>query len=379
MWCGDATSTRWSRDHAVARRAPSCAKGAKPSHRCSTVGSFEARSSTTRRRRDVEELRARYVVIADGANSRFGRALGTTRNRSFPQGMAIRGYYESPLHAEPWIESALDVRDRNGNSLPGLRMDLPGRRRDDQRRHRPAVDVPRLEVGQHLAPDGRVRRDRAGVLGHRAGTRDRSADGRPAADGWIGRRRSSGRRGSSSATRPATINPFNGEGIDYAYETGRMAAGLLDEALRTGDGLALPQYPRLLDAEYGLYFKVARAVRQGHRQPGAAEPAHARRHAVTHAHGVGAAHHGQPAAGRRARPRRSRLPSRRRHRPHRPRARRRLTLDATPGQKRCYGTASEPTFGGVRAATAVGGGLADPGEDPDAGRDEQRRTSTARP
>ena len=28
-----------------------------------------------------------------------------------------------------------------------------------------------------------------------------------------------------------SINPFNGEGIDYAYETGRMAAELLDETL----------------------------------------------------------------------------------------------------------------------------------------------------
>ena len=72
-----------------------------------------------------DEIRARYVVIADGANSRFGRALGTTRNRAFPQGMAIRGYYESPLHAEPWIESALDVRDRNGNSLPGYGWIFP--------------------------------------------------------------------------------------------------------------------------------------------------------------------------------------------------------------------------------------------------------------
>ena len=55
-----------------------------------------------------------------------------------------------------------------------------------------------------------------------------------------------------------TINPFNGEGIDYAYETGRMAADLLHEALTTGNGLVLQQYPRLLEAEYGLYFKVAR-------------------------------------------------------------------------------------------------------------------------
>ena len=41
-----------------------------------------------------EEFRARYVVVADGANSRFGRALGTSRDRAYPLGMAIRGYYD---------------------------------------------------------------------------------------------------------------------------------------------------------------------------------------------------------------------------------------------------------------------------------------------
>jgi flavin-dependent dehydrogenase len=55
-----------------------------------------------------------------------------------------------------------------------------------------------------------------------------------------------------------SINPFNGEGIDYAYETARMATGLLDEALASGDARPLQRYPALLDAEYGLYFKVAR-------------------------------------------------------------------------------------------------------------------------
>ncbi len=64
---------------------------------------------------ETTDIEARYVVVADGANSRFGRALGVSRNRVYPQGMAIRGYYESPLHAEPWIESALDVRERAGN------------------------------------------------------------------------------------------------------------------------------------------------------------------------------------------------------------------------------------------------------------------------
>src|SRR5687767_15998521 len=56
-----------------------------------------------------------------------------------------------------------------------------------------------------------------------------------------------------------TVNPFNGEGIDYAYETGRMAAELIDEALGSGTAMPLARYPDLLEAEYGLYFRVARA------------------------------------------------------------------------------------------------------------------------
>jgi flavin-dependent dehydrogenase len=55
-----------------------------------------------------------------------------------------------------------------------------------------------------------------------------------------------------------SVNPFNGEGISLAYETGRIAADVIDQALRTGDGLALQRYPERLDEMYGLYFKVAR-------------------------------------------------------------------------------------------------------------------------
>ncbi|MBA2751181.1 MAG: geranylgeranyl reductase family protein, partial [Actinobacteria bacterium] len=73
----------------------------------------------------TEEVSARYVVVADGANSRFGRAMGTSRNKAYPMGMAIRGYYESPRHDEPWIESHLDIRDRRGNVLPGYGWIFP--------------------------------------------------------------------------------------------------------------------------------------------------------------------------------------------------------------------------------------------------------------
>ena len=56
-----------------------------------------------------------------------------------------------------------------------------------------------------------------------------------------------------------SINPFNGEGIAYGYETGRLAAAAFGRAL-SGEGRdALAEYDRQLDDAYGAYYKVARA------------------------------------------------------------------------------------------------------------------------
>jgi flavin-dependent dehydrogenase len=205
----------------------------------------------------TSEIAARYVVVADGANSRFGRSLGTARNRSWPQGMAIRGYYESPLHDDPWIESALDVRDRNGASLPGYGWIFP-------------VGDGTINVGVGLLSTFRdfKRVNTTHLLDEFAAT---------APDYWGISADAScgpptgGRLPMGGSVEPtvgptwvvigdaaATVNPFNGEGIDYAYETGRLAAELLHESIATRDGRALQRYPHLLQEEYGLYFKVAR-------------------------------------------------------------------------------------------------------------------------
>ena len=52
---------------------------------------------------------------------------------------------------------------------------------------------------------------------------------------------------------------FNGEGIAYGYETGRLAAGVVAQALLNEDPSLLGRYDELLDEAYGDYFKVARA------------------------------------------------------------------------------------------------------------------------
>lgn len=205
----------------------------------------------------TKEIHARYVVVADGANSRFGRALGTSRRRSYPQGMAIRGYFASEHHADPWIESCLDLRDRNGNSLPGYGWIFP-------------VGDGEINVGIGLLSTFRdfkkvntthILNEFASTAPDHWGISPATATSAP-----VGGRLPMG--GSIDpkvgptwivvGDAAGSINPFNGEGIDYAYETGRIAAELLDEALNTGDGMALQRYPVLLDQRYGLYFKVAR-------------------------------------------------------------------------------------------------------------------------
>ncbi|EQD54255.1 geranylgeranyl reductase, partial [mine drainage metagenome] len=73
----------------------------------------------------VREIRGRYVVTAEGQNARLGRELGVTRDRSLPLGMALRGYYSSERHDEPWIESHLDIRDPHGDVVPGYGWIFP--------------------------------------------------------------------------------------------------------------------------------------------------------------------------------------------------------------------------------------------------------------
>ena len=205
-----------------------------------------------------QPVRARYVVVADGANSRFGRALGTSRDRSYPLGMAVRGYFQSPHHDEPWIESHLDIRDRDGNHLPGYGWIFP--------------------VGDGTVNVG------VGLLSTFSGWKEINTsrlmeafcDTAPArwgisADTSCGAF-TGGKLPTGGSVTPnigptwltvgdaaGSVNPFNGEGISLAYETGRLAAESVSEALRTGDGLALARYPARLEEIYGLYWKVARA------------------------------------------------------------------------------------------------------------------------
>ena len=203
------------------------------------------------------DVRAEFTIVADGANSRFGRALGTFRTREWPYGTAIRTYWRSPRHDDPWIESALDVQDRNGNPMPGYGWIFP-------------VGDGTVNIGVGLLSTFRDFKSvntthLLDAYAHQIADRWEIDADRPEARPVSGRIPMGGSVGPKAGPTylvvgdaAGSVNPFNGEGIDYAYETGRMAADVVHEALAAGDPTALQRYPKLLDDEYGQYFKVAR-------------------------------------------------------------------------------------------------------------------------
>ncbi len=203
-------------------------------------------------------VRARYVVVADGANSRFGRALGTARDRDQPLGMALRGYYTSPGHDQPFIESHLDIRDGEGKVVPGYGWIFP-------------LGDGRVNVGVGLLSTDRRWKgvNTSTLMDHFVAWAPRewelspSTSLGPPTGGKLPMGLAVGPRVGATTLvvgdAAGSINPFNGEGIAYGYETGRLAAASLGEAL-SGDGVeALLRYESRLEDAYGLYYRVARA------------------------------------------------------------------------------------------------------------------------
>ena len=204
------------------------------------------------------EVRARYVVVADGANSRFGWAMGNQRDRSYPQGMALRGYWASSRHAEPWIDSWLDLEDEAGKNMPGYGWVFP-------------MGDGRVNVGVGILSTTSIWKgvNTTQMLDAFCKMLPRSWGVRPdnslcpPTGGRLPMGLAVGPRAGPShlvvGDASGMINPFNGEGIAYGYETGRLAAGVLHEALTSGRPEVLAGYEERLQATYGTYYRIARA------------------------------------------------------------------------------------------------------------------------
>jgi geranylgeranyl reductase family protein len=196
------------------------------------------------------------VVIADGSNSRFGRAAGASRRKDYPFGLAVRAYYESPQSDDRFIESQLDIRDREGRAMPGYGWVFP-------------LGDGEINVGAGLVSTFKGWKDVntsrileayiAALPDHWHVVEDtphtKPIGGKLPMSLSVGPK--IGRNWVLIGDASGAVNPFNGEGIDYAYETGRMAARYVADAV-AGDDAALSGYARELEDTYGDYHRVAR-------------------------------------------------------------------------------------------------------------------------
>jgi geranylgeranyl reductase family protein len=209
--------------------------------------------------------RAPLVVAADGNSSRLSLAMGLHKRDDRPMGVAVRTYYTSPRHEDDWLESWLELWDRGDDGRDRL---LPG-----------YGWVFGVGDGTSNVGLGILNTSTAwGQVDYKDLLR-RWLDQTPEEWGFREENRTQPVRGAALPmgfnrqphyTRGLVlvgdsggmVNPFNGEGIAYAMESGEIAAEVIAQALArsTADGRerAMQAYPQVLKSAYGGYYTVGR-------------------------------------------------------------------------------------------------------------------------
>jgi geranylgeranyl reductase family protein len=210
-------------------------------------------SVTFRSAHETFTVACRRLVVADGARSQTGRSLGRTWHRDTAYGVAARGYIGSDATHDPWISSHLELRDEAGDVLSGYGWVFPlgdgtvnlGVGTLATERHPAAVNLRQLLDHYVL--------QRRGDFGLHGDVRAVWSALLPMGGAVTG---VAGPNWLLVGDAAGCVNPLNGEGIDYALETGRFAGDLL--AAATGDYAQV--WPAELTAHYGEAFSIARRL-----------------------------------------------------------------------------------------------------------------------
>jgi geranylgeranyl reductase family protein len=256
-------------DELLARQAQKA--GARLLEQCNVTGPIrDERTSrivgvTAKLGQDKREVqfRAPLVVAADGNSTRLSIAMGLHKRDDRPMGVAYRAYYRNPRHNDDWLESWLELRDAQqpDRLLPGYGWIFG--------------------MGDGTSNIG------LGILNTSAAFG--SVDYREMMRRWLASTPAEWELTEENRTGPirgaalpmgfnrkphytrglllvgdagGMVNPFNGEGIAYAMESGEIAAKVIAQAhsRRTvyDKELALSDYPKILNQTYGGYYTLGR-------------------------------------------------------------------------------------------------------------------------
>ena len=209
-------------------------------------------------------LRAPVVVASDGVSSRLATALGRSPRPDRPMGVAVRTYYRSPLHDDPWMTSYLELWDGE----PGASNLMPG-------------------YGWIFAlGDGTVNVGLGSVSATNAATKIDYRDlfgtwmaNTPPEWGFTKENQDGPVRGAALpmgfnrgplygngvmlvGDAAGMVSPFNGEGIAYALAAGRVAAEAAAQGLARGSAAgrerAFAGYQTRMKDDLGGYYTLGR-------------------------------------------------------------------------------------------------------------------------
>ena len=205
---------------------------------------------------------APLVVAADGVSGRLPLALGLAKRSDRPLGVAVRRYYRSPRHDDNYLESWLELRSREhpDKLLPGYGW-IFGM---GDGRVNVGLGALNSSVGFGKTNYRRLLLDWLANTPAEWGMADEAN-----ADGPIlGAALPMGFNRVPHYTRGVLlvgdsggmVNPFNGEGIAYAMESGELAAEVMVQALARPAGpereRALAMYPAELKNRFGGYYRL---------------------------------------------------------------------------------------------------------------------------
>ncbi|MFE3175573.1 geranylgeranyl reductase family protein [Amycolatopsis sp. NPDC059090] len=207
--------------------------------------------------------RAPLVLACDGVSARLALSVGIDKNEKRPMGVAVRRYYKSPKHDDPFIEGHLELWDRSDprdpKLLPGYGWAFP-------------LGDGTVNVGLGMLSTSASFRNtdyRALLRQWLDGTpeewgyREENAIGKVGGAGLpMGFNRTPHYRDGLLLLGDAggMVSPFNGEGISAAMESAQLAAEAVVQALARPEGpsreRALEGYPRAVGELMGGYYRL---------------------------------------------------------------------------------------------------------------------------
>jgi len=219
---------------------------------------------------DERTYTSRVIIAADGNSSRLSVAMGLRKRDDRPLGVAVRTYYQTPRHDDDYLESWLDLWDGD-RLLPGYGWIFG--------------------MGDGTSNVGLGLLNTSAAFGHTDyhALLRRWLQGMPAEWGFTEENRTQPIRGAALpmgfnrtphyyrglllvGDAGGMVNPFNGEGIAYAMESGEILARTIAQALararRSETERVLAGYPGALGDAYGGYYAAGRMFVKAIGRPG---------------------------------------------------------------------------------------------------------------